>query len=61
MRLSNRSQKSHIFLLRLLLTLGSLANISVADEPKSTIQLEWDANPEADIAGYRVQYGAMTS
>ena len=49
MRLSNHSQKSHVFLLRLLLTLGSLASISAADEPKSTIKLEWDANPEADI------------
>ncbi|MES2923267.1 MAG: choice-of-anchor D domain-containing protein [Verrucomicrobiota bacterium] len=44
----------------MLLTLWSLVNLSAADDASGTVQLVWDTNPEADIAGYRVQYGTAS-
>ncbi len=60
MHLSNRIQKSPVFLLRLLLIVWSLVSISAATDPPRSVNLAWNANPEADIAGYRVHYGTAS-
>lgn len=60
MRLPLRTPKSPVFLLRLLLIVWSLANISSAADTPPSVNLAWNANPEADIAGYRVQYGTVS-
>ena len=60
MSLSIRTKKLAVFALRLFLILVSLAQISAADDALGTVNLEWDPNPETNIAGYFVHYGTTS-
>lgn len=60
MRLSIRIQKLLVSPFRLLLILWSLVSLSAADAAPGTVNLAWNANPETDIAGYRVHYGTTS-
>ena len=57
MSLSIRTSKLVISALRLFLILVSLAQISPAADALGTVNLEWNPNPETNIAGYLVHYG----
>ncbi len=60
MRLSIRIRKLLVLPCRLLLILWSLASLSAAYAAPNAVNLAWDANPETDIAGYRVYFGTTS-
>ena len=60
MTLSIRISKLAAFTLRLLLVLASFAQIPSASASVATANLEWDRNPETNIAGYLVHYGTTS-
>ena len=60
MSLSIRTSKLALSALRLLLVLVSLAQISAANVSRGTANLEWNPNPETNIAGYLVHYGTAS-
>ena len=57
MSLSIRTSNFPISALRLLVCLVALLQISAAKSSLGTVNLEWDRNPEDNIAGYIVHYG----
>ena len=60
MSLSIRTSKLAVFALRLLWVFVSLLQISAANDALGTVNLEWDRNPETNIAGYFVHYGTTS-
>ncbi len=57
MSLSIRTLNFALSALRLLVCLVALLQISAAKSSLGTVNLEWDRNPEDNIAGYIVHYG----
>lgn len=60
MSLSIRTSKLAVSALRLLLVFVLLLQISAANGALGTVNLEWDRNPETNIAGYFVHYGTTS-
>lgn len=60
MSLSIRTSKFAVSALRLWWVIVSLIQISAANDALGTVNLEWDRNPETNIAGYFVHYGTTS-